>query len=65
MKIALCRSCQRKIVWLKTSRQKPIPVDADGVNEGDVWFDPKNGRHVTHFATCPNADKHRKPKQEG
>jgi len=35
-----------------------MPVDADSVSEGDTVFNSKE--HISHFATCPNATKHRK-----
>lgn len=53
-----CRSCQASIVWMKTARGANMPVDADSVDEGDDLFD--HTRHVSHFATCPNAAQHRK-----
>jgi hypothetical protein len=60
MKGAKCRSCNAAIVWLKTSTGKNMPVDAATVLPTDQTFEPP--RHVSHFATCPEADKHRKPK---
>lgn len=60
MKISECRSCGASIVWLKTEAGKNMPVDADTVDEGDEEFD--NDKHVSHFATCPNSDKHRRPR---
>ncbi len=64
---AKCRSCGAYIVWLKTKAGKTMPVDADSVDDADApvgagekpLFDANAG-HVSHFATCPNADKHRK-----
>lgn len=69
-----CRSCDASIVWMKTSTGKTIPVDTDTIDERDLefvydqrakWndyrsplFNPKN--HTAHFATCPDADKHRR-----
>jgi hypothetical protein len=35
-----------------------MPVDADTVEPEDNEFDPS--RHTSHFATCPNANQHRK-----
>jgi hypothetical protein len=45
-------------VWLKTASGKNMPVDADTVDEGDTEFDHE--KHVSHFSTCPFANKHRK-----
>lgn len=69
-----CRSCDASIVWMKTSTGKNIPVDTDTVDERDLEyvydernrfndyrtpvFVPKN--HTAHFATCPDAAKHRR-----
>lgn len=40
-----CRSCRAQIFWIRTTAGKAMPVDPDG---------------TSHFATCPNAAKHRK-----
>ena len=58
MNINQCRTCHADIVWLKTEAGKNMPVDADTVDEGDTEFD--NERHVSHFATCKDANKWRK-----
>jgi hypothetical protein len=52
-----CSSCRADIVWLQTSSKRNMPVDASSFTPGDIEFDSK--KHVSHFATCPNADKHR------
>jgi hypothetical protein len=43
--VAACKSCGAGIHWIKTAKGKNMPVDPDG---------------TSHFATCPNADQHRK-----
>lgn len=53
-----CRACQEYIVFLPTSTGKTMPVDVDTVTEGDDEFNPKV--HVSHFATCPEANRFRK-----
>ena len=70
LKISRCRSCRAPIIWMITNMGKNIPVDPDDVDEADLeWgrtrrgtsapiFDPQ--AHTSHFATCPNADAHRK-----
>ncbi len=59
MRLATCKSCGEYIVWVKTEAGKNMPVDADSFDEGDdLLWDPD--KHISHFATCPNADKHRK-----
>lgn len=69
-----CDSCDAAIVWMKTSNDKNIPVDADSIDEANLEFvhNERAGRpdyrsplfdpdeHVTHFRTCPNADQHRR-----
>lgn len=58
LKTVPCRSCGQYIVFLPTSRGSTMPVDANSVTEGDELFDPKE--HISHFYTCPDADKFRK-----
>jgi len=57
-----CRSCNAPLVWIKSRAGKAIPCDPAVLSvvtdEGDVV----RGR-VSHFATCPQAAQHRKPKQ--
>ena len=64
-----CKSCKKGIAWLKTTDGKSIPVDYDSLSDADrhelnrgmkVTFNKE--RHITHFVTCPNADKHRNPR---
>ncbi len=50
--------CGAKIIWFKTATGKNMPVDADTVEVGDEELDLS--RHVSHFANCPNAAKHRR-----
>jgi hypothetical protein len=57
-RIVRCRSCNAKIIWFITERGNNMPVDADTVEADDIELDLE--RHKSHFATCPNADKHRK-----
>jgi hypothetical protein len=59
-RIKRCRSCNDRIIWFDTPAGKKMPVDADTVEADDTELDLS--RHVSHFATCPNADQHRKPR---
>ena len=59
-RIVRCRSCNARIIWLKTEAGANMPVDADTVERDQETFDPKE--HVSHFATCPNANAHRRPR---
>ncbi len=44
---ARCKSCGASIFWIVTTFGRRMPVDGDG---------------LSHFATCPDAAKHRRPK---
>jgi len=70
-----CRSCKAPVVWVRTRAGKRMPVDPEPVEGGNIILserdhatplavyveaDPGVMRHVSHFATCPNADQHRK-----
>ncbi len=58
--MAECKSCGAIIVWLRTKQGHNMPVDYHTFNTGDPGiFDLKRG-HISHFATCPNASRHRK-----
>ncbi len=54
-----CRSCGASILFIRTSGGKKTPVDARPMSGYDI-----TGHLVTirlsHFATCPFADQHRK-----
>lgn len=60
--MAECRSCKARIVWLKTKQGNNMPVDYDTFEQGtERLFEVSKG-HISHFATCPDSDKHRKPR---
>jgi hypothetical protein len=72
-----CRSCKAPIIWAKTNSGKNIPLDAEPCTDGNICI--KDGLAVvvsdkqggvwplpfykSHFATCPNAKQHRRPKE--
>ena len=62
--MANCRSCGAEIIWVKMESGKAMPLDKKEivlfrpVREGIAPIQVKG--HQSHFATCPNADKHRK-----
>jgi hypothetical protein len=80
--IAQCRSCGKRILFIRTKSGKNMPVDTTFVNyknnpggkdrivlpSGDVIacdanVDAKDADgygYISHFATCPNANKHRR-----
>lgn len=59
-RIKRCRSCNAQVIWFKTPAGKSMPVDAGTVEAGEYELDLK--RHTSHFATCPKADQHRRPR---
>jgi hypothetical protein len=75
-RLAQCGSCNGAVIWASTSNGKSMPVDAVPVEDGNVEVLRAGGRVVatihgqapmipvplrkSHFATCPNADQHRK-----
>lgn len=74
--INLCRSCGAAIHWVVTPAGKRMPVNAGLVTvvkneskrivliteKGETISDAQPGDkgYVSHFATCPNARRHRK-----
>jgi hypothetical protein len=60
-RITRCTSCQAPIVFLTTKRGSNMPVDADSVKPEDRDYEA--GRHIPHFAVCPHASQHRKPRR--
>lgn len=64
-----CRSCQAEVIWALTAAGKKMPLDAKPVSgfvlDDDLWLDAPTilttGKiYVSHFATCPNSDQHRR-----
>lgn len=73
-----CRSCGAPIRWVKTMHGRNHPIDAMPVPDGDWVLRPSAmgtlmvrytliqgdaERYTSHFATCPNADRHRRPRR--
>ncbi len=57
-----CSSCGERIVWFKTSKGKNMPVNEETTKPTDAAHQLDLSRHVSHFATCPEAAKFRKGK---
>lgn len=67
-----CKSCGALMFWARTEKDdKNIPVDAQQSLTGNITLlpggiarvgKPGSGPFTSHFATCPNAGAHRKPK---
>lgn len=56
-----CKSCRAHIEWIRTPAGKNIPIDPARIVIIDDLGQSVAG-HISHFATCPDAAKHRKPK---
>lgn len=66
---AYCRSCGAEILWIITGAGKRMPLDVRSVERRfvvDGSTEPMGAEmrntYVSHFATCANADQHRKGK---
>ena len=74
MKSVKCRSCPAQVIWVRTAATgKRMPLDATPVPAGNVAIRdglavvmsgpvPGGGGRLSHFATCPQAEKWRKGK---
>ena len=73
-----CKSCGAVVRWAKTVKGNNIPLDPTSTNDGNMILlngiayvvsanykkeHPDESFYVTHFATCPNAKRHRKEKK--
>lgn len=70
--MSACRSCGAEIRWERTHAGKPIPLDPEPRADGNLsirddgrvvsssGFPAEAPRYVTHFATCPHANQHRR-----
>ncbi len=69
---ARCRSCGATILWGETVRGKRTPVNVRPVTIFVEDRDLRPGRtllralagYVSHFATCPRVQEHRKKKRD-
>lgn len=57
-----CSSCGARIVWFRTAAGKRMPVDEATTLPTDAEHQLDLTRHKSHFATCPNASQHRRPR---
>lgn len=73
--MSTCSTCRMPVVWGTTASGKPIPLDPDPVENGNLAVrpggqvrymklseqpEPGEWRAVSHFATCLDAALHRK-----
>lgn len=60
---AECHSCGAPILWARTTAGKLLPLDRCPRSDGYILREMPDGStlmYVSHFATCHNADKHRR-----
>jgi hypothetical protein len=57
-----CTSCSALIVWFRTLAGKRMPVDEASTLPTDAQHQLDLKRHISHFSTCPDAAKHRRPR---
>ena len=66
LNLAICKSCGKQIAWVKMGSGKMMPLDPDPqtviIIDGEYYPEVRTNAYTSHFATCPNADKHRKKK---
>lgn len=54
-----CRGCSQVVYWITTAKGKKMPVDTR-VDGGLEPLRDRDGRGLSHFATCPNAEHFRR-----
>lgn len=67
----VCSSCRALVQWVKTQSGLPMPLDLQTDLAGNVRLvdgvahvgKAGSGDRVSHFATCPHARTHRKPRR--
>lgn len=73
---AVCRSCQHPVIWALTEKGRRAPFNVERVTAGTRFeITPGEGigtavrvladlapGHVSHSATCPKANEHRRPR---
>ena len=57
-----CRSCDQPIYWITTERGRSMPVDCEADEQCHAPNAAEEGLGISHFATCPFADQHRRPR---
>jgi len=80
MRVEHCKSCHAPIVWAGTASGKLMPVDVDSSPAGNLRLEytdagelvaevvpagSQDALRTSHFATCPNAAKHRRKVRHG
>ena len=72
MNFSSCRSCGAQILWAITPSGKKMPLNvSQNTNSGNVRLrsdgvaivgPPGSGSYYSHFVTCPQAGRHRRPR---
>jgi hypothetical protein len=72
--MSVCWSCGAPILWARTEHDESIPLDPAPKAGGSIRLDagvaivvPQAERegelYLSHFATCPDADRHRRTRR--
>ena len=61
---AECRSCHAEVFWIVTKSGKRMPIDCSVVGGREPWKGVPgdgelDGRGISHFAACPQANSWR------
>jgi hypothetical protein len=74
MNTGTCRSCKASILWVVMQSGRAMPLDAEPSASGTIVVDGEHARvakpdpadpqprYTSHFATCPGAGQHRRPR---
>ncbi len=64
------RSCGAEILWVQLASGKRMPLDLKNMEQRFIvsgTTEPMQGSsrrtYLSHFAVCPNADEHRRPRE--
>lgn len=67
-----CSTCGQPIEWVTTAAGRPMPLDVEPAYGGGITLQtdlfggvvalvtPRTGTRRCHFASCPDADAHRR-----
>lgn len=73
--MAFCKSCGARFDWYRTAAGKAMPVEPEPRTDGNVKIDVVNNLatvvpagsdyplYLSHFASCPGANQHRRDKR--
>lgn len=67
-RVVFCQACRKPFVFLYTTAGKRMPVDASEyvleAAKAGAKFDPKDEGMTSHFVTCPERDRFRRPREK-